>query len=113
MKAKRAMPPRRRRQGARSGYLLARIEDKKISTIVGLFTTMGRLKDRLRKLPRKYSYMVFRVPLDTILTKGTTLKDRIHDFKYHYFGTFAELVVEAKKGKISREYRRKVVFWPK
>ena len=73
---------------------------------------MGQLKDRLRKLPRKYSYKVFRVPLNTIIAKGTTLKDRIHDFGYHYFGTFAELVIEAEKGKTSREYWRKIVFWP-
>jgi hypothetical protein len=73
---------------------------------------MARLRDRLRKLPRKHSYKVFRVPLNSILTKGAALKDRMHAFGYHYFGTFAELVVEAEKGRIPREYWRKVVFWP-
>ena len=93
-------------------YVLTRLRDKE-RTIVGVFTSIFRLRGTLKKLPRNYGYKVYKIPVNTVIAKGRELIDQIDQFGYQYYGTHTEIVIEADRGgNITGEREKKVIWWP-
>ncbi len=94
-------------------YVLTRLSDKG-RMIVGVFTSLFRLRKSLKKLPRTYSYKVFRIPVNTVIAKGRKLIDQIDQFGYQYYGRHTTIIIEGdRKGNITGEREERGIWWPK
>ena len=54
---------------------------------VGIFTSLAKAKSFLKSLPKKYQYKVYKLPLNTKLTKGRNLEDQRGIFDHWHYGT--------------------------
>jgi len=94
-------------------YLLEHCQAKQ-PTNVGVFSSWKRAKAALRKLRKDYAYVIYKLPLNFILTKGRKLEDQQGIFDHRHYGTNDVQFVEMdEKGNVLREGRRKEFFWPK
>ena len=81
---------------------------------VGVFTSLPKAKRFLKTLPKSLAYAVYRLPMNTCLTRGRKLEDVQGFFDHWHFGTDETEEIETdKKGRVIRRRKQKTVTWPK
>ena len=67
-------------------YLLERHAAQQ-SVNVGIFTSLAKAKSFLKSLPKTHQYIIYKLPLNTKLTKGRNLEDQQGIFDHWHYGT--------------------------
>lgn len=82
--------------------------------IIGIFSSLLKIKECLRGLLKNKQYKVYSLPLNKKIVKGKSmLIDQMERYLSHYFGTYEEQYIEVDKNdKIKKEGKRKILFWP-
>jgi hypothetical protein len=94
-------------------YLLELQEDKE-PTNIGLFSSRKKAEQALKKLPKKYAYAIYKLPINVKLTKGPKLKDQQGIFDHWHYGTQEiECVDTDDDGKILDQGKTSELSWPK
>ncbi len=68
--------------------------------VMGIFTSLAKAEAFLKRLPRKYEYTIYKLPVNTNLTKGRKLEDQQGNFDHWHYGTheITECYEEDEKG---------------
>ncbi len=94
-------------------YLLE-LHEGNLPTNVGLFTSRKRAERALKKLPKKYCYAIYKLPLNLKLTKGSKLEDQQGIFDHWHYGTQKIQFIDTDdSGKILDQGKRTEFVWPK
>ena len=54
---------------------------------VGIFTSLTKAQSFLKSLPKKFAYAVYKLPVNTKLTKGRKLEDQQGTYDHWHYGT--------------------------
>jgi hypothetical protein len=94
-------------------YLLELHEGKQ-PTNIGVFSSRKKAEQALKKLPKKYAYAIYKLPINVKLTKGLKLKDQQGIFDHWHYGTQEiEYVDTDDDGKILDQGKTSELSWPK
>ena len=67
-------------------YLLEHFINER-PTNIGVFTSIKKAKSFLKTMPKKYSYVIYKLPLNINLTKGRKYKDQQGIYEHWHYGT--------------------------
>jgi hypothetical protein len=82
-------------------------------TNVGIFTSRKKAESFLKKLPKKHEYTIYKLPINSKLTKGEKLEDQQGIFDHWHYGTIDCYYEEySDDGKLIEKGNRIEVFWP-
>jgi hypothetical protein len=94
-------------------YVLEHFEANQ-PTVVGIFETRKKAEKTLKTLRKRYSYAIYELPLNTVLTAGKELKDQQGIFEHWHYGTEeVEYVCVSDEGEEIDSGTRIEVTWPK
>jgi len=79
---------------------------------VGIFTSLQRAERFLESLPKKHSYIVTQLPVNTALAKGRALDDQQGIFEHWHYGTEEDdYQILDEAGKVIEEGRSRTFRW--
>jgi len=82
-------------------------------TQVGIFTSRKKAEVLLRKLSKKNQYTIYRLPLNTKLTKGKKLEDQQGVYDHWHYGTYQVGYEKYDNNSKSFEKNTQIEFnWP-
>ena len=94
-------------------YLLELHEGKQ-PTNIGVFSSRNKAEQALKKLPKKYAYAIYKLPLNAKLTKGRKLKDQQGIFDHWHYGTQEiEFIDTDNDGNVQAQGKKTEFIWPK
>ena len=92
-------------------YLLEHFKRKQ-PTNVGVFSSRRKAEVVLRRLPKSYPFALYKLRLNTTLTKGRTLEDQQGVYNHWHYGTDeVESVTTDEHGSVISRTRRKERLW--
>jgi len=62
--------------------------------LTGIFTSLAKAEAFLKRLPKKYEYTIYKLLINTNLTKGRKLEDQRGIFDHWHYGTYVFTVYE-------------------
>jgi hypothetical protein len=98
--------------GRKFAYLLE-LHVGKQPTNIGIFTSKKKAESFLKKLPKKYAYAIYKLPLNAKLTKGPKLEDQQGIFDHWHYGTQKiEYIHTDDDGNLIDQGKKTEVIWP-
>jgi hypothetical protein len=83
------------------------------SEIVGIFSSIKDIEDKISKFSKKKSYKVYEIPLNQYIISKNNMENNLEKYLYNYLGTFPEASIEVDDaGNLKKETEGKVTFWP-
>mgnify|MGYP001439710674 FL=1 len=80
--------------------------------VIGIFTSLAKAEAFLKTLPRKYDYTIYKLPINTNLTKGRKLEDQQGIFDHWHYSTYTEYYEEDEKGNlVKKKCKKKEYLW--
>ena len=93
-------------------YLLERSLDVGLWVTVGIFTSRAKAEELLKRLPKKYSFILSQLPLNTKLAKGPSCEDQLGLFEHWHYGTCeSDYSFVSEDGEYVENGRAKKLLW--
>ena len=92
-------------------YLLEHIKRKR-PIIVGVYSSRKKAESALKGLPKSYPFILYKLRLNTTLTKGKTLEDQQGVYDHWHYGTdeITTVMVDDGGNVINRKHGKKYVW---
>jgi|ERR1017187_3479387 hypothetical protein len=95
----------------RNVYLLEHTKRKRL-TIVGVFSSREKAEAVLRRLPKTYPFLLYKLRMNATLTKGRTLEDQQGVYRHWHYGTDEVVTVTTDdEGNVISQTRGKKYMW--
>lgn len=96
----------------KNAYVLEHFEAKQ-PTLVGIFSSLKKAKKALKGLRKDYSYAIYELPTNSVLTAGKKLRDQQGVFEHWHYGTNeVETFVFGDDDEEIERFTRTELTWP-